>query len=66
MHARTHLPRLRRAILLGLMLLSWHNIAFYQKVMADLRAAIREKRLAAFMQAFAADQAGGEESEDVA
>ncbi len=46
--------------LLGLMLLSWHNVAFYQKVMADLRAAIREKRFAAWMQTFAAEQAGGD------
>jgi queuine tRNA-ribosyltransferase len=46
--------------LLGLMLLSWHNVAFYQKLMSDLRAAIGTGTLASFAAAFAADQARGE------
>jgi queuine tRNA-ribosyltransferase len=46
--------------LLGLMLLSWHNVAFYQKMMADLRAAIRAGNLSAFVAAFTADQARGD------
>jgi len=50
--------------LLGLMLLSWHNVAFYQKLMADLRTAIRDGTVAAFAAAFAADQARGEDSDD--
>ncbi|TAL01867.1 MAG: tRNA guanosine(34) transglycosylase Tgt [Rhodospirillaceae bacterium] len=50
--------------LLGLMLLSWHNVAFYQKLMADLRAAIHGGTSSAFAAAFAADQARGEDGED--
>jgi len=49
--------------LLGLMLLSWHNVAFYQKLMADLRAAIRAGTLSQFAAAFAADQARGDPEE---
>jgi queuine tRNA-ribosyltransferase len=45
--------------ILGPMLLSWHNVAFYQKVMQDLRAAIAANTLNAFAAAFAADQARG-------
>ncbi len=30
------------------MLLSWHNLAFFQGLMASMRAAIREGRLEAF------------------
>jgi queuine tRNA-ribosyltransferase len=30
--------------MLGPILLSWHNVAFYQRLMADLRAACRENR----------------------
>ena len=33
---------------LGPMLLSWHNIAFFQEMMAAMRAAIAEGRFAAF------------------
>jgi queuine tRNA-ribosyltransferase len=32
------------------MLLSWHNLAYYQDLMADLRAAIAEGTLAACAQ----------------
>jgi queuine tRNA-ribosyltransferase len=46
--------------LLGLMLLSWHNVAYYQKLMADLRAAIRAGNLTQFAATFAADQARGD------
>ena len=45
---------------LGLMLLTWHNIAFYQQVMAELRSAIMRGQLADYARAFAADQAGGD------
>ncbi|HEV2562723.1 MAG TPA: tRNA guanosine(34) transglycosylase Tgt [Rhizomicrobium sp.] len=31
------------------MLLTWHNLTYYQDLMADLRAAIAEQRLAAFV-----------------
>jgi queuine tRNA-ribosyltransferase len=50
--------------LLGLMLLSLHNVAFYQKMMADLRAAIRGGTLSAFAAAFTADQARGDADAD--
>ncbi|MEM9839557.1 MAG: tRNA guanosine(34) transglycosylase Tgt [Pseudomonadota bacterium] len=39
---------------LGPMLLSWHNLDFYQKLMAAMRAAIAEGRFAAFAAEFRA------------
>jgi queuine tRNA-ribosyltransferase len=39
--------------ILGQVLLSWHNLAVYQALMADLRAAIREGRLETFRREFA-------------
>lgn len=45
--------------ILGLMLLSWHNVAFYQQVMKELREAISTGTFSAFAAAFAADQARG-------
>ena len=48
---------------LGLMLLTWHNIAFYQQIMRELRAAIAEGRLADYARQFAADQARGDSDE---
>ena len=44
--------------ILGQVLLSWHNIAFFQALTAELRAAIAEGRLEAFRKAFSARQAG--------
>ncbi len=41
-----HLVKSRE--ILAQVLLSWHNLAFFQVLMAGLRAAIREQRLAAF------------------
>ena len=38
--------------MLGSTLLSWHNVSFYQRLMADLRAAIDQGRLEAFSSAF--------------
>jgi queuine tRNA-ribosyltransferase len=38
--------------ILGQVLLSWHNIAFFQTLMIELRAAIAEGRLEAFRRAF--------------
>jgi queuine tRNA-ribosyltransferase len=43
--------------ILGQVLLSWHNLAFFQGLMASLRTAIAEGRLAAFRQEVAARQA---------
>jgi queuine tRNA-ribosyltransferase len=44
----------RSGEMLGAMLMTEHNIRFYQQLMADLRAAIAEGRLAAFAGAFRA------------
>jgi queuine tRNA-ribosyltransferase len=41
--------------ILGAMLMTEHNLYFYQALMADLRAAIAEQRLAAFANAFRAE-----------
>ena len=43
--------------ILGQVLLSWHNLAFYQALMGALRAAIGEDRLAAFRADFRGRQA---------
>jgi queuine tRNA-ribosyltransferase len=50
--------------ILGAMLLSWHNVAFYQHVMKGMRAAIAAGTLAAFAATFAADQAREEPADD--
>ena len=41
-----------------------HNVFFYQALMADLRAAIAEERLAAFANDFRARYAAGEGEKD--
>lgn len=46
--------------ILGLMLLSWHNLHYYQELMADMRDAISENRFDAFRRAFAAEYEGGD------
>ena len=45
---------------LSLMLLSWHNIQYYQDLMADMRAAIEAGQFAAFAADFHAMQAMGD------
>jgi queuine tRNA-ribosyltransferase len=51
--SRAYLHHLvRSGEMLGAMLMTEHNIGFYQQLMAALRAAIAEKRLAAFAEAF--------------
>ena len=45
--------------ILGQVLLSWHNIAFFQALTAAMRAAIAEGRFEAFRRDFAARQQGG-------
>jgi queuine tRNA-ribosyltransferase len=53
--SRAYLHHLVRAgEILGAMLMTEHNVHFYQALMADLRAAITEKRLASFANAFRA------------
>ena len=42
--------------ILGQVLLSWHNLAFYQGLMAAMRQAIAEGRFAAFRAEFAGRQ----------
>jgi queuine tRNA-ribosyltransferase len=42
------------------MLLTWHNLHYYQELMAGLRAAIAEERLAGFVAAFEAERTGGD------
>jgi queuine tRNA-ribosyltransferase len=48
-YSKAYLHHLVRADeILARVLLSWHNLAFFQRLMAELRAAIAEGRLAAF------------------
>jgi queuine tRNA-ribosyltransferase len=46
--------------ILGPMLLSWHNLQYYQDLMKDLRTVIEQKSLSAFAAAFAEQQAAGD------
>ena len=45
---------------LGIMLLTWHNLHYYQELMAGMRAAIREGRFQDFKRTFQAEQAAGD------
>lgn len=70
-YSRAYLHHLFRCDeVLAPMLLTWHNVAFYQQLMRELRAAIAEGRLADYMRTFAADQQRGDtdpaESNDAA
>jgi queuine tRNA-ribosyltransferase len=57
--SRAYLHHLVRAgEILGAMLMTEHNLYFYQALMAGLRAAIAEQRLPAFASAFRARYAG--------
>jgi len=46
--------------ILAAMLLTWHNLHYYQELMAGLRQAISAGALDAFAALFAAEQAGGD------
>jgi queuine tRNA-ribosyltransferase len=60
-YSRAYLHHLvRSGEILGAMLLSWHNVAYYQSLMAAMRAAIGDGRLGDFAAAFARDQAQGD------
>lgn len=60
-YSRAYLHHLFRAEeMLGPMLLTWHNLHYYQSLMRDLRLAIEEKRLEDFSAAFLEDQARGD------
>jgi queuine tRNA-ribosyltransferase len=59
-YSKAYLHHLVRAEeILGQVLLSWHNLAFFQRLMAEMRAAIAEGRLGAFRDAFRARQRTG-------
>lgn len=54
---------IRSEEILGLMLLSWHNVAYYQHLMKGLRDAIRTGTLGVFAGKFATAQAAGEDED---
>ncbi len=59
-YSRAYLHHLVRAEeILAQVLLSWHNIAFYQALMAGLRSAIQEGRLESFRREFHSRYAPG-------
>ena len=60
-YARAYLHHLWRAEeILGRMLLTWHNLHYYQELMAGLRAAIAASALDAWTAEFTAGQAMGD------
>ena len=60
-YSRAYLHHLWRAEeILGQMLLTWHNLHYYQQLMAGLRQAIADQRLSAWIAAFDAEQAAGD------
>ncbi|MBF0374668.1 MAG: tRNA guanosine(34) transglycosylase Tgt [Alphaproteobacteria bacterium] len=60
-YSRAYLHHLARSDeILGLMLLTWHNLHYYQDLMRSLRDAIARGRAATFAQDFAALQALGD------
>ncbi|HEU0117388.1 MAG TPA: tRNA guanosine(34) transglycosylase Tgt [Alphaproteobacteria bacterium] len=63
-YGRAYIHHLFRAEeILGPMLLSAHNLQYYQDLMKDLRAAIESRSIDTFAAQFAADQAGGDIAE---
>jgi len=60
-YSRAYLHHVVRADeIIGSMLLTWHNLHYYQELMAGLRGAIAEGRLAGFVAAFHALRAEGD------
>ena len=60
-YSRAYLHHVFRAgEILAAMLLTWHNLHYYQELMADMRAAIAEGRFAAWQAAFHAARAEGD------
>jgi queuine tRNA-ribosyltransferase len=60
-HSRAYLHHLFRADeILGPMLLTWHNLQYYQDLMKDLRRAIEDKQMDGFVKNFADQQAQGD------
>jgi len=59
--SRAYLHHLVRAKeILGAVLLTWHNLRYYQRLMADIRGAIAVGAFADFAARFAAEQAAGD------
>jgi queuine tRNA-ribosyltransferase len=64
-HSRAYLHHLVKAgEILGAMLLTWHNLTYYQDLVADLGAAIRAGQLGPAIAEFEAGQAAGDELTD--
>ncbi|MGH6912284.1 MAG: tRNA guanosine(34) transglycosylase Tgt [Geminicoccales bacterium] len=62
-HSRAYLHHLvRSGEILGAMLLTWHNLHYYQELMAAMRRAIEERALDAFAARLLAGQAGDEQA----
>jgi queuine tRNA-ribosyltransferase len=60
-YSRAYLHHLARSEeILGLMLLTWHNLHYYQELMAGLRLAIEQGRLDDFAENFEREQAAGD------
>lgn len=60
-YSRAYLHHLQKANeILAVMLLTWHNIRYYQRLMAGLRGAIETGTLDLFVQQFYADQQKGD------
>ncbi|WP_259780826.1 tRNA guanosine(34) transglycosylase Tgt [Aestuariispira ectoiniformans] len=60
-YSRAYLNHLIKAgEILGMMLLSWHNIQYYQTLMQSMRAAIAEGRFEDFQVAFHEEYSGGD------
>ncbi|MDF1791427.1 MAG: tRNA guanosine(34) transglycosylase Tgt [Thalassobaculaceae bacterium] len=60
-YSRAYLHHLQKADeILGPMLLTWHNLHYYQELMAGLRGAVETGTLADFAAAFAEQQAAGD------
>jgi len=59
-YSRAYLHHLvKSGEMLGSMLLSWANVAYYQSLMAEMRAAIEARTFDAFRSRFRTDQAAG-------
>lgn len=60
-YSRAYLHHLVKAgELLAHMLITWHNLTYYQRLMAGMRAAIAEGRFEEFQKEFAATEAAGD------
>ncbi len=60
-YSRAYLHHLiKSGEILGSMLVSWINVAYYEELMTGIRAAIAEGRFEAFVEQFKVDQASGD------